>query len=139
MSAEKMIAALARHERAHQAVAGFKVRIGDALALCPVSVKYAEQADLPYSEFRTEAMLDNRGYVMTHLNDALTETSDDGYGLDAEEINDYLHDEDTGCEHCLQAWRHIIERKAARQELGNARRLIRFYGKQAMAMQDGAP
>lgn len=135
---QKCVAALAAHEKALQAVKAMTRRIGDAIARCPVSVEIAQS-------WKTGAnvahLTDEKGKDKTHLWQALTKRvgCDSGYGvraLDAEEINDELHDPE--CPHCIEAWELIQQRKDARQQLGIQRRLIRYYGKRAMEAQEAS-
>lgn len=140
-----MIAALVRHERAAQAVAGLKVKIGEVLALCPVQVEIEQAWQGKARQGKAnDHLIDQNGRIKTHLWHAFQhrEPSSCGWGtvgLSEDGIDDALSPgSEFECEHCLQAWRLIVERKHARQELGIARRLIRHYGKKAMAMQEAA-
>jgi glutaredoxin len=133
---KKFIGALARHERAQQEVQRLKSAIGAALSQCPISVKYAS-IETTFEE--REKMQDAKGRTRTHLWHALTETveCDSGYfmrRLDDGEISEYLAYDETGCPHCLEAWRLIQQRKVARQELGIAKRALRTLGKSAIKM-----
>lgn len=137
----KMIEALARHERAVQAVDEIRKQIGDALGQCPAE----REVERRMREWKPIGDLyDEKGRTKTHLWHAfrVREPSSCGYGsvgLGDDGIDDALSPgSEFECEHCLHAWRLIIARKKARQDLGAARRLIRYYGKKAMAMQGGA-
>lgn len=137
MNLSKMVAALARHERAAQSVAGMKAKIGEAIALCPVQldIERSWQGEIGH-------LIDENGRAKTHLWHAfrVREPSSCGWGqvgLGDDGIDDALSPgSEFECEHCLLAWRLIVERKHARQELGIARRLIRHFGKQAISFGD---
>ena len=63
-----------------------------------------------------------------------TVSCDSGYGdrrMEDHEIEEEL--ESAGCEHCLQAWRAVLQRKEARREFGIAKRAIRAIGRAAIA------
>lgn len=132
MSTERMIEALARHERAIQAVASLKTKIGEELSKCSVEAELERRwKDTGYPG----ELVDSKVYTKTHLWEALNERAGDGgygeRGLNAGEIVEHLADSE--CQHCMAAWELIQQRKDARQELGIARRLIRHYGKKALA------
>lgn len=134
-----MVAALARHERAIQGVAAATSSIGKALQKCPIQV----ELDRALGQLRAldgcaaiDSLRDEKYRTKTHLWGALSGDGQDR--LDDGEVIEYLADEETGCPHCAQAWELILKRKQARQEVGIAKRLIRYYGKQAIALQDGA-
>lgn len=129
---QSMVAALARHERAVQTVAEITSQIGKALQQCPVSVAVSQSV---FTDGDVDELYDARYRVKTHLWHALSGRGQDW--LDDEEVIEYLADDETGCPHCAQAFDLILQRKQARQELGAARRLIRHYGKRAMALQAG--
>ena len=121
---QRAMAALARHERAVQVVAEITSQIGKALKKCPVN-EIIEQS--LFTGDAVDLLIDNKGRTKTHLWHALN-------GRDDDEVADYLDGED--CEHCAQAWALILNRQQIRQEVGIARRLIRHYGKLAIAMQE---
>ena len=133
----KFIKALARHELALNGLAAATSAIGIELVKCPISQKADSGV---YTEEEAKQIFTDSYVVMTHLHDALTESvvSYDYYEGEQrrrpnrEEIQEGL--EAMGCQHCLEAWRLVLERKKTRQELGIARRLIRHYGKQAILM-----
>lgn len=134
---QKCMAALAAHEKALQAVKAMTRRIGEAISSCPVSVEIAQSwttgADVAH-------LTDNKGKDKTHLWEALNERAGDGgyseRGLDADEIDESLANSE--CPHCIEAWELIQQRKQARQQLGVQRRLIRYYGKRAMELQEAS-
>lgn len=135
MSTAKFVKALARHELAVTGLAAATSAIGSELAKCPIQVELDRLLDLhwnggSYSE--SDKLRDSQFRTKTHLWHAFN------YGkqerLDDYEVTEYLADEETGCPHCARAWELVHERKKARQELGAARRLIRHYGKLALAM-----
>ena len=120
----KMIEALARHERAVQSVEEIKDQIGNALKKCPIEIQLQ---GLLQSMANVDHLFDEKGRTKTHLWHALNGRGDG-------DVIEYLADDETGCPHCAKAFDLILQRKKARQELGNARRLIRYYGKKALAM-----
>lgn len=128
----KFIKALARHELALQGVAEATRNIGHALSGCPIQVELDTELDWQLTgggHSRIDQLTDPRGRTKTHL--WLAFLGDGQDRLDDDEVTEYLADEETGCPHCAKAWMLIHERKKARQELGVARRLIRYYGKRA--------
>ena len=129
----RVITALANHERLLQQIGQMKKQIGAHLAECPV-MKKVNHPDTIGDDYY--ALIDQKGLVKTHLWDAFNETVEGDYGspqlLDRDEQQDFLADEDTGCEHCYAAWRVIQERRDVRQELGCARRSLRMLGKSAL-------
>ncbi|WP_448675829.1 hypothetical protein MOQ67_05160 [Pseudomonas sp. LY-1] len=129
----RVITALANHERLLQQVGQMKKQIGAHLAECPVMKK---AGDWTLSAEQTKDLYDEKMLVKTHLWEAFNETVESDYGnqiaMDSEEQQDYLAQEDTGCEHCYAAWRVIQERRDVRQELGSARRALRMLGKSAL-------
>lgn len=131
----KFIKALARHELAVQALASATKDIGYALSECPIQVELEAELDRQWTgggHSRIEQLTDNKGRTKTHLWQALNGDGQDR--LDDDEVAEYLADEESGCPHCAKAWVLIHERKKARQELGVARRLIRYYGKLAVKL-----
>jgi glutaredoxin len=130
---KKFIGALARHERAQQEVKRLKGAIGDAVSKCPIDLLASQESDM-----FDEELFDNRGRTKNHLWRAFREVTDDGFfsprSLNSGEITYYLKDAETGCPHCLEAWRLIQQRKVARQELGIAKRALRTLGKSAIKM-----
>ena len=132
---KKYMQALARHEAAKQKVENLTRRIGAAIERCPVVVK-SNDWSLSNAE-RAEIWDEKTGKHKTHLWQAYTETTccESGYGvrvLDQDEQEEMLQPSNGGCRHCLRAWRLIIDRKAARAELGYAKLAIRALGKQAL-------
>ena len=132
---KKYMQALARHERAKQKVENLTRRICAAIERCPVVVK-SNDWSLSNAE-RAEIWDEKTGKHKTHLWRAYTETTccESGYGmrmLDPGEQEEMLQPANGGCRHCLRAWRLIIDRKAARAELGYAKLAIRALGKQAL-------
>jgi hypothetical protein len=129
----RVITALANHERLLQQVGQMKNQIGAHLAECPVMKK---ANDWNISAQDSKDLYDEKMLVKTHLWEAFNETVEGDYGspqlLDRDEQQDFLADEDTGCEHCYAAWRVIQERRDVRQELGRARRSLRMLGKSAL-------
>ena len=127
---DKYIKALARHERSQQEVRRLKMAIGESIAKCPVDVSVMKMC------VGVDALLDDKGRTKTHIWHALRKVVDDGPQnhrlLTSSEITAYLADTETGCQHCHEAWRLIQQRKAARQELGIAKRSIRRLGKSAI-------
>lgn len=135
MSADKFVKALARHELAVTGLAAATCAIGSELAKCPIQVELDRLIDLQWSGGgyeQAEKLRDNQFRTKTHLWHAFSGDGQDR--LDDDEVTEYLADDETGCPHCSRAWELINERKKARQELGVARRLIRYYGKQALLM-----
>lgn len=131
----KFLKALARHELAVNGLATATKAIGSELAKCPVQVELDRLLDLQWngaSYSDADKLRDNQYRTKTHLWHAFTGDGQDR--LDDDEVTEYLTDEETGCPNCARAWELIHERKKARQELGIARRLIRYYGKQAVKM-----
>lgn len=131
----KFIKALARHELAVVGLATATSAIGRELAKCPLQVELDKEFDLQWrggGYGNIERLTDEKGRTKTHLWHAFSGGGQDR--LYDDEVTEYLADEETGCQHCARAWELINERKKARQELGIARRLIRYYGKQAINM-----
>lgn len=133
MPDSKFIKALARHELARQKVDALSREIGNAVGLCPT---YKEALKDPYGDLWTQ----DQKHAKTHLWHAFQhkEPSSCGWGevhLCEDGILDALSEgSEFECEHCLQAYRFIVERKHARQELGYARLSIRALGRQAIKM-----
>jgi hypothetical protein len=133
---DKYIQALARHERAQQEVKRLKKAIGGSLDLCPIEKSVGMMSG------DWEDMIDAGGRIKNHLWHAMREATDDGdYPrlLTKGEIDGYLADAETGCPHCLEAWRLIQQRKVARQELGAAKRVLRALGRAAVKMVEASP
>jgi len=134
--ADRVIEALAEHERLLQQVGLMKKQIGEHLKNCPVMLQSAVwSSNAEYNQF-----YDEKGLVKTHLWHAFNDLidSDSGYGqcrMEYDDQENYLTDpwnDDTRCDHCYAAWRVIQDRKDVRQKLGSARRAIRALGKSAM-------
>lgn len=135
---QSMVSALARHERAIQGVAAATSSIGKALKQCPIQIELDRAREQLWTRevyAAIDSLRDEKGRTKTHLCGALSGDGQDR--MDTGEVIEYLADEETGCPHCAQAWELILKRKKARQEVGVAKRLIRYYGKQAMVMQGG--
>lgn len=134
---KKCVAVLAAHEKALQDVKSLTKRIGEAIEGCPISV---EARGFVGSEQEMLKLFDSKARTKTHLWGALNAVAGDGgygeRGLDAGEIDEYLAEAE--CQHCIEAWELIQQRKQARQQLGVQRRLIRHYGKLSMRMQGAA-
>lgn len=129
----RVITALANHERVLQQVGQMKKQIGAHLAECPVMKK---ANDWNISAQDSKDLYDEKMLVKTHLWGAFNETVEGDYGnpvlMDRDEQQDYLAQDDTGCEHCYAAWQVIQDRRDVRQELGRARRALRMLGKSAL-------
>src|SRR5690606_35412470 len=125
---DRAVAGLIRYESAAAELTRIKKAIVTTLEQCPITIE-------AYKEFDDKSPLWDKSRVNHHLHKALSSRGSDGYGLDQEEITDQLtgwDDESEGaCSHCLAAWGLILSRKGARQEFGNAKRLVRALGKQA--------
>lgn len=135
MNANKFIQVLARHELAVTGLAAATKAISNELSKCPIQVELDRLLDLQWnggSYSESDKLRDNQFRTKTHLWHAFNGDGQDR--LDDDEVNEYLADEDTGCPYCARAWELVHERKKARQELGTARRLIRYYGKRALAV-----
>lgn len=126
---KKMMVALAKHEQAKEAVSDLTGAIGRALYGCSVE---RELEKLLLSWQGADHLFDEKGRTKSHLWRALNGQGQDR--LDDDEVTEYLLAEETGCPACLKAWEFIQQRKEARQKLGAARRLIRHYGKRAIAI-----
>jgi len=135
MSVDKFVKALARHELAVKALATATKHIGYALGECPIQKELDKEYDLQWrggGYSKIEQLTDSKGNTKTHLWHAFNFGTQER--LYDDEVTEYLADEENGCAHCAKAWELIQDRKKARQELGVARRLIRYYGKQALQM-----
>ena len=131
----KFIAVLARHEMAVRALAHATKAIGYALGECPIQVELDNEYDLQWKGggySRIEQLTDDKGRTKTHLWQALNGDGEDR--LDDGEVIEYLADEETGCPHCAKVWELIQKRKKVKQDLGVARRLVRYYGKEAIKL-----
>lgn len=133
MNADRAMAAIVRQEVAAQQVSVIRRAIGEALSQCPVYLAAEAGAILPSAD--VEKYYDGK-YVRTHLHEALAhrEPCDSGYGvtrLDADGVADWL----TECDACSRAWTFILARKAARAELGIAKRAIRAIGRAELNRQ----
>lgn len=134
----KFIKALARHELAVAGLSAATKNIGYALGECPIQKELDKRYDLQWNGGGYEIinqLTDGKGNTKTHLWSAFNYGAQER--LDDDEVAEYLADEESGCAHCARAWELINDRKKARQELGIARRLIRYYGKQALLMVVG--
>ncbi|WP_110995417.1 hypothetical protein [Pseudomonas sichuanensis] len=146
--AERAVAALIRYETAAADLASIKKGIVAELEKCPITID-AYHGNIvggihrPRSQADTDRLWDG-SRVRHHLHQVLQITSNDGgdydrdRGLRDDEIRAELEglgeepDEAFKCEHCLAAWMLIERRKLARQEFGQAKRLVRALGKQAI-------
>ena len=126
----RALAAIVRFERASRAVTAATKAIADALAKCAASS--IVRLDEPWP------IRDSDGNPRTHLWEALNlkQIGDHGYLERLGEEERRVHLEYSGCPHCLQALDLIEQRKAARQELGIAKRALRSIGRAAIA-KDG--
>lgn len=128
----KEVAAIVRFERAAAGVSAIQKEIGAALSRCSVEAEI-ERATAE-GRFRDAESLVDGTRTKTHLYHALLdrEPCDSGYGerrLESHEIEERLEYE---CPACLEAWRLIERRRAARMELGIAKRALRSIGKAAI-------
>lgn len=147
--ADRVIEALARHERAAGELGKIKKGIVAELEKCPITLEAYKKCSIGYfSDGHTSQEDYDRLWegsrVRHHLHQVLQATSHDGgeydreRKLDGHEIRALLEgygeeeDQPYACEHCLSAWALIERRKEVRQELGRARRSIRALGKTAM-------
>lgn len=129
---ERAVAALIRYESAAAELTRIKKAIVTTLEQCPITIE-------AYKTFDDKSPLWDNSRVNHHLHQALTATVSDYCSerrLDQEEITDQLtgwdEESEGACPHCLAAWGLILTRKDARQEFGNAKRLVRALGKQAL-------
>lgn len=135
----KYIRAIIRHEKAVVEVNALTREIGNALSRCPITV---EVSQIPQPERMGEIFDFKTNHPKTHLWRAfrVRERSSCGYfevGLSEGGLSDALSCEgEFECEHCLLAYKLILSRKIARQELGNARRAIRGIGRAELAKID---
>lgn len=151
--AERAVAALIRYETAAADLASIKKGIVAELEKCPITIEaYGDQSIERYFSNKTHAdheRLWDGSRVRHHLHQVLQYRTNDGgdydreRGLRDDEIRAELEGEgyhevdDYKCEHCLAAWMLIERRKLARQEFGQAKRLVRALGK--LAIKDQAP
>lgn len=120
--------AMAEHERAISRVTVLTKQIREALERCPVSVEYQSLM------FKGDGahLLDANGRLMTHFAQALGL-----YGWDDELAAGALRcGGEFECEHCAAAWDLVADRRRARQDLGKAKRKVRYYGKKAAEYVD---
>lgn len=133
----RAIAALVRYERAAAELTRIKKGIVSTLEECPITIEAYTEHGYSAMESGTSVLWDGTR-VNHHLHQALTSKGWDGSGLDDQEISDQLtgwDDDDNdplSCPHCLAAWNLIQDRKQARQEFGQAKRLIRALAKSAI-------
>lgn len=148
--ATRVIAALARHERAAGEIGVIKKAISNALDKCPITIRAVGETSIFGDRLDSAevAALWDGSRVKHHLHQALQTKIDNGTGwggernLDADEIREelsgynddpeYPNEASLACPHCLAAWDLIIQRKEVRHELGNAKRALRNLGKTAM-------
>ncbi|TXG96518.1 MAG: hypothetical protein E6R08_09295 [Nevskiaceae bacterium] len=141
--AERAVAAIARYERAAADLAAIKKGIVAELAKCPITIE-AWEVNGGYDLHPT--LWDN-GRENHHLHRALNMESYDSWDhprklYDYEiryELEGDGEDETLKCEHCLAAWALIERRKLARQEFGQAKRMVRALGKQAIQAEPKPP
>lgn len=127
--ATKALEVILRYERAKQLKAGLTKRIGREMVLCPIAVEIDEDRVKSYFSNHLDPRLDEKGNPKTHLWHALHDKNEvDCYGegvqlipLETEEQLELVRD----CPHCLDAFTAIIQRKAAKKEIGIATRAIR--------------
>lgn len=149
--AERVIEALARHERAAGELGKIKKRIVAELEKCPITVEAygCSSIDSPGLSMNNVSQKDfdrlwDGSRVRHHLHQVLQLTYHDGYEydrerkLDAWEIRAELEGEGESvsdayqCPHCLAAWSLIERRKEVRREFGIAKRSLRALGKTAL-------
>ncbi|WP_445677644.1 hypothetical protein [Pseudomonas putida] len=143
--AERAVAAVARYERAAAELTNIKRAIVAALDKCPITVEAFSDSGMESFD-RGHSLLWDGTRPNTHLHRALTNTVSDYCSerrLDQEEISDQLtgwdDDDPDACPHCLAAWNLILSRKAARAELGQAKRQVRALGKLAIQAEPAEP
>ncbi|MFV3290155.1 hypothetical protein ACNFBR_15590 [Pseudomonas sp. NY11955] len=143
--AERAVAAVARYERAAAELTNIKRAIVAALDKCPITIEAFSDSGMESFD-RGHSLLWDGTRPNTHLHRALTNTVSDYCSerrLDQEEISDQLtgwdDDDPDACPHCLAAWNLILSRKAARAELGQAKRLVRALGKLAIKSEPAEP
>lgn len=148
--ADRVIEALARHERAAGELGKIKKGIVAELEKCPITIEAygASSIDSPglsssVSQKDFDRLWDG-SRVRHHLHQALQLTYNDGgeydreRKLDAWEIRAELEGEGEHvadayqCQHCLAAWALIERRKEVRREFGIAKRALRALGKTAI-------
>jgi hypothetical protein len=144
----RVIAALARHERAAGELGRIKKGIVAELEKCPITIEAYQNSDLN-CDFLNVSEEDHKrlwdgSRVRHHLHETLQVTTDDGGDYDRErKLHDYEiraeleglgYDDDQphACPHCLAAWILIERRKDVRHELGVAKRSLRQLGKSAL-------
>jgi hypothetical protein len=126
------LAAIVRFERASRAVTAATKAIADSISRC--SVAEAEIADGHGNKYR-----DSKNRLKTHLwqllNSQVEYCEDTGAPnyLSPEEFREEL--ESMQCPHCIETFRLIQERKAARKDLGIAKRALRSIGRAAIAKE----
>lgn len=153
--AERAVAAIARYERAAADLAAIKKGIVAELEKCPITVE-AYQGNSLEGAYRHVSQADHDrlwdgSRVRHHLHLVLQVRGNDGgdydrdRGLRDDEIRAELEglgdwfDDQYKCEHCLAAWALIERRKLARREFGQAKRLVRALGKQAIQAEPKPP
>ncbi|MEG0064722.1 MAG: hypothetical protein RR740_08985 [Pseudomonas sp.] len=146
--AERVIAALARHERAAAELGQIKKGIGAELEKCQITIEAYKKCSVGnFSDGYTSQEDYNRLWeesrVRHHLHQVLQLTWNDGgehdreRKLDAWEIRSELSGDGEDpdlyqCPHCLAAWALIERRKEVRSEFGIAKRALRALGKTAL-------
>lgn len=133
---QRALTAIIRHEKARQAVDAISIRIGAAIARCPIEKRGNDQTlssrerGLVWDQLFDEKT--NR--VKNHLWQVFNAENHYGEHFDEDQMEDALHPGNDGCRHCLRAYRLIRQRKALRKELGHARLSIRALGRSALRM-----
>lgn len=142
--AERAVAAIARYERAAGDLDQIKKDIVIELNKCPITIE-------AHASIGEDPRLWDNGRENHHLHQLLHLTTSDGGDYDRErklhgyeirdELRGYSDDEAEPykCEHCLSAWMLIERRKLARQEFGQAKRLVRALGKLAIKQAEPKP
>jgi len=121
------------YEQAARRVRDLSKRIGESINRCDIT-GLAMESEHPGPD--TAALWDG-ARIKTHLWHAYHETTDADSPYPPErrlvehEQEEFLIEAD--CPHCLEAWRLVQERKAARKAFGGAKRAIRQIGRSAIA------
>lgn len=144
--AERAVAAITRYERAAADLTRIKRAIVAELDKCPITIEAMSDSGMEHFD-RGHSMLWDGTRPNTHLHRALQMYTCDDYDREVK-LQDYEiryelegdgEDETLKCEHCLAAWALIERRKLARQEFGQAKRLVRALGKQAIQAEPKLP
>lgn len=147
--AERVISALARHERAAAELGQIKKGIVTELEKCPITIEAYKKCSVGtfsdgYTSQEDYERLWEGSRVRHHLHQVLQATTENDreFGPDRK-LHDYEiraeleglgfdDDQPHQCPHCLAAWLLIERRKQVRQEFGIAKRAIRALGKTAL-------